>query len=163
MNNNTEKAVYEIRPLYQDEWADAIQLAWDTFLLFEAPEYSPKGIQNFHDFIKDPALKRMFIKGQYQAFGAFNGRTMIGILSVRNKSHISLLFVDQEYHHQGIASSLLKRLFLYARREMGIYEMTVNASPYATGFYHKLGFIDLGEEITTDGIRYTPMLVSLEE
>ncbi len=157
-----EKTVYEIRPLYREEWADAMQLAWDTFLIFEAPEYTPEGIQNFQDFIKDPTLKKMFIKGQYQTFGAFAGHTIIGILGVRNRSHISLLFVDQIYHHQGIASALLKRLFQYARTEMGIYQMTVNASPYAVGFYHKLGFMDLGKEITTEGIRYTPMLISLD-
>lgn len=163
VNDNMEKAAYEIRPLYRDEWADAMQLAWDMFLIFEAPEYSPEGIKNFQDFIKDPTLKRMFVKGQYQTLGAFIGRTIIGILGVRNKSHISLLFVEQEYHHQGVASALLKKLFQYARTEMDIHEMTVNASPYAVGFYHKLGFMDLGKEITTDGIRYTPMLISLDE
>ena len=35
--------------------------------------------------------------------------------------------------------------------------MTVNAAPYALGFYHKLGFQDTGMEETNDGIRFTPM------
>lgn len=161
--DNMEKIPYEIRPLYRDEWADAMQLAWNMFLIYEAPEYSTEGIKNFQDFIKDPILKKMFISGQYQTFGAFIGHTIIGILGVRNRSHISLLFVDQEYHHQGVATALLKRLFQYAKTEMGIHEMTVNSSPYAVGFYHKIGFMDLGKEITTDGIRFTPMLISLDK
>lgn len=158
-----EKTEYEIRPLCRKEWADAMQLAWDTFLIYEAPEYSPEGVRNFHDFVRDPMLKKMFLKGQYQTLGAFIGKTLIGILGVRNRSHISLLFVDQEYHHQGIASALLKTMFHYARTEMGLTEMTVNASPYAVGFYHRIGFMNLSEEVTTDGIRYTPMRIAIGE
>lgn len=156
-----DKTEYEIRPLCRKEWADAMQLAWDTFLIYEAPEYSKEGIRNFHDFVKDPTLKKMFLKGQYLTLGAFTDKTIRGILGVRNRSHISLLFVEQEYHHQGIASALLKKMFEYAKTELGLNEMTVNASPYAVEFYHKLGFTNLNEEVTTDGIRYTPMQITL--
>ena len=44
---------------------------------------------------------------------------------------------------------------------MDLSEITVNAAPYAVGFYHKIGFIDLEKEKTTDGIRYTPMIIHL--
>ncbi|HOO26856.1 MAG TPA: GNAT family N-acetyltransferase [Lachnospiraceae bacterium] len=157
---NTE---IEIRPLEYKEWADAMQLAWDTFLVFEAPEYSPEGVRNFHDFVRDPMLKKMFLRGKYQTLGAFFNGTIIGILGVRSKNHISLLFVDSGYHHQGIATALLKKMFYYVRNELSIHEMTVNSSPYAIDFYHKIGFFDLGNEITTDGIRYTPMQIDLKD
>ena len=38
-----------------------------------------------------------------------------------------------------------------------IRAITVNASPYAVGFYEKNGFVTLDKEQKTDGIRFTPM------
>jgi len=150
---------YLIRPLFISEWDEAMQLAWDTFILYEAPEYSKEGIKNFKNFIKDPILKTLFLEGKYRTLAAFHNGFMIGILGVRNETHISLLFVDSEYHRRGIASKLVNKMFEMTYKEFGKREMTVNSSPYAVGFYHKLGFKDLSEELTTDGIRYTPMKV----
>ena len=147
---------YQVRMLNRNEWATAINLAWRIFLQFEAPEYSEKGIRSFRDFIEDPRLKRMFIKGQYLAFGAFDGDKLVGMAGVRNESHISLLFVDEKYHKKGIGNALLQYVFEYVGA-FGINRFTVNAAPYATGFYHKVGFLDDDKEVVADGIRFTPM------
>ena len=85
---------------------------------------------------------------------------MVGIIGVRNETHISLLFVDSEYHKRGIATKLVRSMFDQTMRKYGKREMTVNSSPYAVGFYHKMGFVDTNTEQLTDGIRYTPMKVS---
>ena len=151
-----------IRAIYQKEWEEAMQLAWDTFMIYEAPDYSLRGVQSFRDFIKDPGLKKMFLEGAYQAWGAFENGIMVGVVSIRNRGHISLLFVDSDHHHRGIATALLKNLFFYAKNEMDINEITVNAAPFAIDFYHKIGFRDLGKEKVTDGIRYTPMIIRLD-
>ena len=154
-----EKVKYEIRPLMESEWDMAMQLAWDTFLIYEAPEYTKDGIKNFQDFIRDPRLREMFKKGDFQAAGAISENTVIGILGTR-RQHISLLFVEPQYHHQGIATALLKSYFNAAKGQ-GIYRMTVNASPYAVPFYKKLGFKNISGEIRKDGIRYTPMRIDV--
>lgn len=149
----------EIRMIYRDEWNEAMSIAWRTFLKFEACEYSPQGVSNFYKFVTDDVLHRMFLMGEYQVFGAFekSGR-MVGMLGLRHSSHVSLLFVEEEYHRQGIASNLLKSMFEYLLSEVGgVAVVTVNSSPYAVGFYHKVGFTDLRPEISEDGIRYTPM------
>jgi GNAT superfamily N-acetyltransferase len=151
---------YEVRPLYKNEWEDAMQLAWDTFLIFEAPDYSVKGVHNFKSFVRDPLLKKMFTYGEYIAIGAFIDKRMIGILGVRNTNHVSLLFVDQEYHRKGVAKSLIRRYFRDAKKE-GITYVTVNSSPYAVGFYHKIGFTNVKDEMEKDGIRFTPMRIEL--
>ena len=152
---------YVYRPLKKNEWDMAMQLAWDTFLVYEAPEYAPEGVKHFHEFVKGDELRNMFALGEYRAWGAFNMENLIvGVLGIRKHWHISLLFVEPALHHQGIASSLLKLAFSEASKE-GVETMTVNSSPYAVGFYHKLGFVDSDHEKTTDGIRYTPMSVEL--
>lgn len=152
-----EKVDFYIRPLEVNEWEMAMQLAWDTFLIYEAPEYSKEGIKNFQDFIRDPRLKEMFLKGDFAATGAFYKDTMIGILGTRSH-HISLLFVEPMYHHQGVASTLLKDYF-GKMRSIGYERMTVNSSPYAVSFYKKLGFTNVSTEIKKDGIRFTPMKI----
>ena len=58
---------------------------------------------------------------------------------------------------QGVGRSLVEYLRNYLLSEVGVSRVTVNASPYGLGFYHRLGFRDLGSEQIDDGIRYTPM------
>lgn len=149
-----------IRPIYRKEWEEAMQLAWDTFILFEAPDYSREGIQSFKNFISDPILKNLFKEGRYKVLAAFHKGFMVGVIGLRNENHISLLFVDSEFHRRGIATKLVKAVFKMTYEKYGKKEMTVNSSPYAVGFYHKIGFVDTDKELLADGIRYTPMKVS---
>ena len=151
---------FEIRPIMRHEWEDAMQLAWDTFLIFEAPDYSLKGVYNFKKFVRDPLLKRMFTYGKYVAIGAFDGKRIIGIMGVRNTNHVSLLFVDRDYHRMGIASALMNR-YLKDAVAAGVSYVTVNSSPYAVGFYNKIGFDKVNDEMEKDGIRFTPMRMEL--
>ena len=148
---------YQIRSAYQDEWDDAMALAWKTFLQFEADCYTPEGIRNFEDFITDTTLYKMFVMGTYQMFVALDGKKIVGMITLRNNSHISLLFVDGRYHMQGIGRALVEHLREYLLSETGIYRVTVNAAPYGVGFYHKIGFRDLRPEEQKGGIIYTPM------
>lgn len=152
-----EEAHYKIGFAAQDQWEDAMGLAWKTFLEFEAGDYSPEGIRSFEDFITDTGLKRMFQSGAYQMMTACQGKKMVGMITLRNEMHISLLFVDKAYHRQGIGRSLIEHLASYVRDELGKSRITVNASPYGVPFYHRIGFRDLGGERCQDGIIYTPM------
>ncbi len=153
-----DRQAYEIHPLNRGEWEDAMQLAWDTFLIFEAPEYGREGIDSFRRFIKDPLLKRMFIMGEYLVYGAYLRQygDLVGILGVRGYNHVSLLFVQAEYHLQGIAKAMLYKYINEARRKQ-VRRITVHSSPFAVEFYHKQGFVDLDREKIEDGITYTPM------
>ena len=148
---------YQIRSAYQDEWDEAMALAWKTFLQFEADCYTPEGIRNFEDFITDTTLYKMFVMGSYQMFVALDGKKIVGMITLRNNSHISLLFVDGKYHRQGIGRALVEHLREYLLSETGIYRVTVNAAPYGVNFYHKIGFRDLRPEESKGGIIYTPM------
>lgn len=148
---------YQIRSAYRNEWEDAMALAWRTFLRFEADVYSPEGVKNFENFITDSTLYRMFIVGSYQMFVALDGKKIVGMLTLREESHISLLFVDEKYHRRGIGRALLQYLSHYLLTEVRASRVTVNSSPYGVGFYHRLGFRDLRPQEKKDGIIYTPM------
>ena len=150
-----------VRCAYHSDWDGAMKLAWDTFERFDAPDYSQEGIENFHKFVNDDMLRKMFVAGHYQLFVAMDGDRYVGLISLRERKHISLLFVDGDYHGNGVASALIKYVSIYGKNEEGIDKLTVNAAPYAVGFYHKRGFRDIGPETVADGIRFTPMELKL--
>lgn len=139
------------------DWDEAIALAWKTFLKFEAKDYGQEGIDSFRDFLTDALLHRMFIKGEYPVFIALDGGKQTGMISLRNKKHISLLFVEERHHHCGIGKALIKSVEHYIRNEFQERTITVNAAPYAIGFYHQIGFEDVAPQLSKDGITYTPM------
>lgn len=153
---------FSIRPAKHDEWEPAMALAWRTFLHFEAADYTAQGVDSFLDFISDTTLNRMFIMGNYQLFVAVDGEKIVGLITLREINHISLLFVDEKYHFHGIGRALLEYAEMYLREEKGKEFCTVNAAPYALEFYRKIGFQDLRAEEVKDGIRYTPMVWRFE-
>ncbi|MDR0949199.1 MAG: GNAT family N-acetyltransferase [Lachnospiraceae bacterium] len=148
---------YEIRWARHQEWETAMRLVWRTFLKFEGDVYSECGIKKFHEFITDKNLQSAFVRGEYQVLVAIDGRRIIGVASIRDRNHLSLLFVDEHYHKRGVGRNLLEYLFRYLKEEVGERFITLKASPYAVGFYRKLGFRIVTPEQQYSGIRVTAM------
>ena len=146
-----------IRQAYPDEWDDAMSLAWRVFKQFVAKDYTPEGVGSFLDFISDSELKHMFEKGEFHLFGAYGNGQMIGMISLRNRTHISLLFIDAPYHKKGIGRQLIQYVERYVMSADEGSLITVNSSPYAVDFYHRVGFRDTGVKQCSDGIWYVPM------
>lgn len=147
----------EIRDAKKEEWEDAMALAWRTYLKFQAGEYPTEGTQSFFEFISNASLYELFIKGQYKLKVALEDEKIVGLCTMRNINHISLLFVDKDYHKQGIGKKLIFAMCEDLKATKTKKFITVNAAPYATEFYHKLGFFDLSGLTEKDGIIYTSM------
>lgn len=148
---------FEIRWAKAEEWAPAMKMIWKTFMKFEGDVYTEEGIRNFFEFISDDALYKAFLRGNYQMMVAVDNGRIVGAGSVRNRNHLSLLFVDEEYHHKGIGAALMSQLCEYLKEEEGERYMSLKASPYAVGFYRKIGFREVAPEEEYSGIRVTPM------
>lgn len=150
MNFETKKCQLHIlvRSLSQEEKSSACDLAWKVFLKYEAPEYSQEGIDEFKSF-----LHNMDSISKMPFYGAYEGNKLIGVLAIRKPQHISLFFVDDEYHRKGIGRKLFERM----KQDYEKQEFTVNSSPYAVEVYKHLGFAPTDTEQLTNGIRYTPM------
>ena len=134
----------EIRELAKEENGTALDLAWEVFLEFEAPDYAPEGAQAFYASIHAPDYL-----AQLRICGAFEGSALIGMLAARSGgAHIALFFVRGAYHRQGVG----RQLFLRTCGENPTGQMTVNSSPYAVEVYRRLGFCETDAEQTTDGI-----------
>lgn len=155
----------EIRPVAQEELAEALDLVNRVFAVYVAPDYSEKGQKTFQDYLKTKydEVAGELARGQKEMWQIKGGtpRRIIGVIALREKSHIALLFVDPKFHRQGVAS----RLFCYVKeiiQEAGGKRITVNSSPYAQEVYHRWGFQDTGKERENEGIRYIPMALDLE-
>lgn len=155
---------FEFRKLYKNEFYEASKLIWNVFSEFEAPEYSNEGIMTFKEFINPDKLYENSKNG-FMSFGAcFDKEELIGIIASRESYHISLLFVNKEYHHKGIAKKLFNKLKMdIVANNLSIKFITVNSSPFAVKIYERLGFIATDKELIQDGIRFIPMKYVLSQ
>lgn len=152
-----DEAPYQIRWAASEDWQAVMDMVWRTFLQFEAGDYTQEGIASFRDFITDSRLYRMFVEGNYPMLVAVDGSRIIGQISVRNGNHISLLFVDREYHRRGVGRKLIDCMAEYLKKERHALYMSVKAAPYALGFYYRVGFHACSPEEEYSGIRVTTM------
>lgn len=149
---------YEVRWARESEWSSAMKMIWRTFLEFDGKDYTEEGIRNFFDFITDDDLYVAFLKGEYQMMVALAQGKIIGAGSIRNRNHLSLLFVEGAYQRLGVGSTLLFRLCNYLQQEAGEHYMSLKAAPYAVEFYKKQGFHTVRPEEERAGIRVTTMV-----
>lgn len=154
MKNGTR---YSIDLCTKEQWDDAMELAFKVFLKYEAKQYGKKGTDNFAEFLTSPSLDKLFKAGRYIVYIATVGKEIIGIASFRSGNHLSLLFVDDRYHRQGVARELIKVIQNHLLETTDYQTLTVNASPYGLPFYKSTGFVATDNEIEADGIIYTPM------
>ncbi|MGE5627543.1 MAG: GNAT family N-acetyltransferase [Solirubrobacterales bacterium] len=146
----------DIIKLGYDDVKAAMELVHRVFMEFEAPEYSEDGIKEFEKFIEYNSVIKMMDNGELSILGAKDHGLLKGIIANRG-NHISLLFVDKEFHRKGIARKLFNVLVEELKRE-GVKDITVNSSPYAVDIYIKLGFNATDMEQVVNGIRFTPMI-----
>lgn len=157
MESDALQGAYDIRWANSSEWAPAMKMIWKTFLTFEGKDYTDEGIQKFHEFITDDDLYVSFLKGEYQLLVALDQGRVVGAGSIRSGNFLSLLFVDEDYHHRGLGKTIVQKLCEYLKNEAGERYIVVHSSPYAVDFYRKQGFRMVKPEMEYSGIRVTPM------
>jgi Acetyltransferases len=139
-----------------DAIQEALELVWKVFLQFEAPEYCEEGINEFRGFIQADSIRQKLLNEELFLWAGYEDNRIVGVIAVRPPFHISLLFVNPQFHRRGIARSLFETVLEVCKKD-GYAEITVNSSPYAVGIYRRLGFTDTDAEQTVNGIRFVPM------
>ena len=140
--------MYEIRKIHSNEVMEALALALEVFLQFEAPDYKPEGIETFkRDIVENDEFISKCQQGICPIYAAFDKGKMIGIIGMySNRKHINLAFTKKEYLLADILKDAPK-----------LHEITLNSSPYGKPFYLHIGFKPQSDEQEIDGIRFTPM------
>lgn len=139
-----------IRELRKNQLHEALELVWNVFIEFEAPEYSQEGIDEFRNFIDYSSVLKKFEAENMKLWVCITDEKITGVTALRDDTHICLLFVDKNYQKHGIGRKLIneaQRYIInhYSEKDHQL-KMTVNSSPYAAEFYHKLGFDDLQKQ-----------------
>jgi len=131
-----------------------IKRVYDEFV---ALDYSEEGNNFFYDWIKPSNITKRQINQKNIIIATIDSE-IIGMIEVRENRYISLLFVEKNYHGQGIAKKLfLELLKLCKQRNPGIDKFYVHASPFSIPVYRKLGFVETDEMQEEFGIKYLPM------
>lgn len=142
-----------IREMNKNEIDVVRKLVLDTFIEFEAPDYSEEGIQSFKDFIFDD---EKFLNLKINVIEIDD--KIVSMIAIRNRTHIALLFTNKDFHKKGLARKLFND-FKSSLKDGD--KITVNSSPYAVEVYKKLGFKIVEPEQTVDGIRFTKMMMEI--
>ena len=153
--------VIPIELLTASEIPSACELVERVFRENVAPLYSDEGISEFLSYCVTDELASRIESGSIGAIARCDGR-IVGLIEIKQLSHIALLFVDTAFHGRGVGRKLFNAaLEFLAERNPELEKLTVNSSPNSVGFYERLGFGPTGEETTTNGIRYLPMARSM--
>ena len=148
---------YTIEELNLKDLKETLELVKKVFMEFEAPDYKKEGVDSFFKFVNYENILKNLNENMIILIAKYN-KKIIGMVAFFEFKHITLLFVDKIYQRKGVATRLINKAKEYCvENNKNLEYITVNASPYAKEFYHRLGFKDTGKEDEIDGIRFTPM------
>lgn len=123
---------------------------------FIAPEFSPVGQRNLLSSMEPAAIRGFFKAGHRYHVAEVEGQ-MVGVVGIRDNSHVHHLFVVEKFHRRGIG----RRLWEIARKEClaagNLGRFTVFSSRYALEAYRRLGFVEAGPPETKDEVTAVPM------
>jgi len=153
----------KFRKIRDGEEIKVCNLVARSFNEFIAPDFPEQGVEEFFLYSNPLSLKRRLEKDYFAMVAEHDGR-IVGMIEIKGDNHISMLYVDKDFHHKGIASSLVKKaLEEISGTNKSIKDITVNSSRYAVPFYESLGFIQYEDEKSIYGVIHTPMLLSGEK
>ena len=157
------KSPLQYRFMQPGEETEVCNLISRVFDELVAPGYSQRGVQEFLNYANPVSLLNRSQVNHFVLVAAAQDK-IIGMIEIRNNNHISLLFVDKQFHRRGIGRALWQRaLEICRQREADLSEFSVNSSPYAVPVYEKLGFRQKGFKQIKNGICFIPMRLELSD
>jgi GNAT superfamily N-acetyltransferase len=151
----------KIREPESDDIEKALGLVSSVFDEFVAPLFSEEGNSQFKSFIEPSNLEKRLQENGFMLIAEID-RNIVGVIALRDWSHIFLLFVDGKKQRKGIAKKLLDEALQRCEYEGHLPEkLTVNSSPNAVEAYRRMGFEQVEEEEVRHGIRAVPMAMNL--
>jgi len=149
-----------IKKIDDKDLRKALELVNNVFSEFVAVDYAQEGKNTFENYLKNKydEVSLDLESGHKKMWAYYQNGEIIGVISTRNISHISLMFVDKKHHKKGIARQMFHAVHEELRNNEAVRQITVNSSPYAVRVYEHLGFVKMGEQQEKDGIIFIPMI-----
>jgi GNAT superfamily N-acetyltransferase len=114
----------------------------------DAPELGP-----FLETLTPAATAERIQSRNFDYLVAEYGSGILGVIAIRDDSHVYHLFVQSDAHRRGIARALWE----HARARSAATAFTVNSSIFAVPAYERLGFTAVDVPQTKDGLVFVPM------
>jgi GNAT superfamily N-acetyltransferase len=151
-----------IRPMVAADAHRAASLVRHVFNEHVAPLYMAEGINEFQAYASPEAFQAR-LGARLSAFVAEDpSGEIVGLVEIRDSSHLSLLFVSSLLQGRGIGAALVQKAVELCREATPpCAAVSVNASPNSVQAYKHFGFLPAGPEQERDGIRFVPMEMTL--
>jgi predicted N-acetyltransferase YhbS len=144
----------EIRAFTPGDAEAVSQLVRQVFDAHVADTFDPEGIEEMHRHVSAKAIAARATT--HDTFVACHGGVPVGVIEVRDRDHVSMLFVRTSHMGLGIASGLMARA-QEACRAAGQARMTVHSSLSARSFYERMGFEAVSGVQHVDGFAFVSM------
>lgn len=147
----------EIRILRGHEVFEATKLIKNVFMSCIASSYSEEGVHEFLSSFDDEKILLLMRSQRLIMIGAFEEK-LIGVIGIKDLSHIQSLFIDQKYQKQNIGTTLLNKA-----KNLMYGQVSVYADVKAVPFYQKNGFQVCDNQQEEHGIIFVPMIYHSED
>lgn len=154
--------IYQIRKATAQDIKPALDLALRVFMEYDSLQYGPEHTERMRTAIKERLDHfDIYLSGKRLMFVALDSNKVIGIIETYGTNRISLMFVDNAYQRQGIATALMRSVACELKKT-GYNEIVLNSSPYGVRFYTKFGFTINEAEKDPNTPWKTPMSYKIE-
>jgi N-acetylglutamate synthase-like GNAT family acetyltransferase len=119
------------------------------------PDTSSEGRKTLRDLYCLSNLSKL-IRERNRFLMAHHDGELAGAVAMREEDkHVFLLFVADQFRHEGLGKKLMEHLVSTMQGEKRI---TLNSSLYARAFYERLGLTTTGPVENRKGLAFIPML-----
>jgi len=150
-----------IRAATPEDSESISKLICDLVEKFIARDFSSQGREFLLSSMTANAISQKMQSGYRYHVAEVNGM-LLGVVAVKDNTHLYHLFVAEQYQRKGIA----RKLWQFAMKEClskgNTGEFTVNSSAYALGVYKKLGFVAQAGPKETNGVVFYPMKLVIQ-
>jgi GNAT superfamily N-acetyltransferase len=146
------------------EEALVCKLVERVFTQSEARDFPQESISKFLSYANPVRMAERVAQDLSFVLVAVTEEEPVGMIEVRNYSHVALLFVNDDHQRRGLASQLIETAISICReKNAALRRITVNASPSGLPVYARWGFHPIGEELEMDGVHYTYMALDFHD
>ena len=116
-----------------------------------------EGAEPFLTAINEASVRSYILAGNFSYFVAEAEGQLIGVVAMRDNSHLYHLFIEQSFQGKGVARELWHFIKAKAIQAGNPGKFTVNSSLNAVLVYERFGFKVSGPKVEMHGIAFQPM------
>jgi GNAT superfamily N-acetyltransferase len=118
-----------------------------------------EGAENFMQSISEAAVQGYITAPNFRYQVAESEGQLVGVVAVRDNSHLYHLFITPAFQGRGIARELWQLAKEQAVRAGNPGRFTVNSSLVAVPVYKRFGFVSSESTVARHGISFQPMVL----